>query len=119
MQLNFLKSKIHRATVTDCNLHYEGSVGIDKKLMEAVGLRQYEQIDIYNITNGERLTTYVIEEEAGSGKISIRGSAAHKASVGDLVILCSYCQIDEKEAESFKPSVVRVDKKNQIEKIIK
>ena len=108
-----LKSKIHRATVTHSELHYEGSIGIDKNLIEASGLRAYEQVDVLNINNGERLTTYVIEEEAGSGIISIRGAAARKAQIGDLIIICSYCQLDEKEADSFKPSVVKATNENK------
>ena len=116
MLINLLKSKIHRATVTDCNLHYEGSVGIDQNLMDEVGITHWEQVDIYNITNGERLTTYAIPEERGSGTISIRGSAAHKASVGDLVIICAYCSIDSLQVSKHKPSVVLVDEKNKIKR---
>lgn len=116
MLLNFLKSKIHRANVTDCDLHYEGSIGIDKKLMDASGLTEYEQVDIYNITNGERFTTYVIQEKAGSGIISIRGSAAHKADKGDLIIICAYCQLTPAEVKKFKPKKVLVDKKNKVKK---
>lgn len=116
MLLNFLKSKIHRATVTDCDLHYEGSIGIDKKLMDASGLTEYEQVDVYNITNGERFTTYVIKETPGSGIISIRGSAAHKADKGDLVIICAYCQLTKAEVKKFKPKKILVDKKNKIKK---
>jgi len=118
MLVNMLKSKIHRAIVTDCNLHYEGSVGIDRDLMDAAGFLPYEQVDIYNINNGERLTTYIIEEKAGSGIISIRGSAARKAEKGDLIILCSYCQLVVDEAKNFEPKKVLVDEKNKIKKKI-
>jgi aspartate 1-decarboxylase len=114
MLITLLKSKIHRATVTHCNLNYEGSIGIDKKLMDEVGLAPYEQVDIYNINNGARLTTYVIEEKANSGIISIRGSAARLAQIGDLVIICSYCQLNEQEAKKFKPTVKLVDAKNKV-----
>ncbi|MDX1949168.1 MAG: aspartate 1-decarboxylase [Rickettsiales bacterium] len=116
MIVNFLKSKIHRATVTDCNLHYEGSIGIDEGLMREVGLSHWEQVDVYNITNGERLTTYAIPEPEGSGVISIRGSAAHKANIGDLIIICSYCGIDSLQISKHKPSVVLVDEKNKVKR---
>ncbi len=116
MIINLLKSKIHRATVTDCNLHYEGSIGIDVELMEQVGLAHWEQVDIYNITNGERLTTYAIPEERGSGIISIRGSAAHKAKIGDLIIICSYCGIDSLQVSKHKPNVVLVNEKNKVKR---
>ncbi len=112
MLISLLKSKIHRATVTHCNLNYEGSIGIDKKLMGEVGLVPYEQVDVLNINNGERFTTYVIEEKAGSGIISIRGAAARLAEIGDLVIICSYCQLIPSEAKKFKPIVKKVDAKN-------
>ena len=114
MLVNLLKSKIHRATVTDCHLHYEGSIGIDRVLMDAAGFIPYEQVDIYNINNGERLTTYVIEEKADSGIISIRGSAARKAETGDLIIICSYCQMNLEEAKKFIPTKIKVNEKNKI-----
>ena len=114
MLINLLKSKIHRATVTHCNLNYEGSIGIDKKLMEKSGLIPYEQVDVLNINNGARFTTYVIEEKSGSGIISIRGAAARLAEIGDLVIICSYCQLTNEEVKKFKPSVIKVDLKNKI-----
>lgn len=113
MFLNMLKSKIHRATVTHCNLNYEGSIGIDKKLMQESGLVAYEQVDVLNINNGVRFTTYVIEEKPGSGVISVRGAAARLAQTGDLVIICSYCQINETELKKFKPKILKVDAKNK------
>jgi len=116
MLINLLKSKIHRATVTHCNLNYEGSIGIDRKLMDACGFLPYEQVDVLNINNGERFTTYIIEEKAGSGIISIRGAAARKAEVNDLVIICSYCQLTENEIKKFKPKVIKVDTKNKVKK---
>jgi len=116
MLINLLKSKIHRARVTACNLNYEGSIGIDKSLMEKCGLVAYEQVDVLNINNGARFTTYVIEEKAGSGIISIRGAAARLAQTDDLVIICSYCQVDEKELKKFKPTVIKVDGKNKVRK---
>jgi len=117
MLLNFLKSKIHRATVTEANLHYEGSIAIDKNLMDKAGLLPYEQVDVLNITNGNRLTTYVIEAESGSGTIGIQGAAAHLASKGDLVIICAYCQIDEKNSHGYKAKNILVNEENGIEKI--
>ena len=116
MLLNILKSKIHRATVTDSNLHYEGSIGIDRALMDASGLVPFEQVDVYNIKNGERFTTYVIEEKKNSGIISIRGAAAHKADKGDLVIICSYYHLTPAEAKKAKPKRIKVDKKNKVVK---
>lgn len=114
MQLTLLKSKIHRATVTDANLDYEGSCAIDADLLEASGLREYERVEIYNVTNGERFATYAIRGERGSGVISMNGAAAHKASVGDLVILCAYAGLAEEEAEEHQPRIVWVDERNWI-----
>lgn len=117
MQLTFLKSKIHRATVTEANLDYEGSIAIDKKLMDKAGFYPYEQVDVLNITNGSRLTTYVIEAPAGSGDIGVQGAAAHLVSKGDLVIICAYCQIEEKDAKTYKAKNILVDGKNKVAKI--
>lgn len=108
-----LKSKIHRATVTEADLHYEGSVTIDSQLMDAADLLEFEQVDIYDITNGNRLTTYAIPGPAGSGVICINGAAAHLVSPGDLVILASYAQYDEQEAERHRATVVLVDDHNR------
>jgi len=114
MQLTLLKSKIHRATVTQADLEYEGSCAIDADLLKASGLRQYERIEIYNLTNGERFATYAIHAEAGSGTISMNGAAAHKAGVGDLVIICAYGGLGEEEAEAHEPRIVWVDADNRI-----
>lgn len=114
MLLTMLKGKIHRATVTHAELHYEGSCAIDADLLKASGIREFEQIDIYNISNGERLTTYAIQAEAGSGIISMNGAAAHKASPGDLVIICAYARVDAQEAEKHRPSLVYMDENNAI-----
>lgn len=114
MNLQFLKGKIHRATVTQAELHYEGSCAIDENLLEASGIREFERIEIYNITTGDRFATYAIRGERGSGCISANGAAAHRANPGDLVIICAYCQLSEEEAASFKPSLVYVDGNNQI-----
>jgi aspartate 1-decarboxylase len=118
MLLNFLKAKLHQATVTETNIEYDGSVAIARDLCDAVGLHPYEQVDIYNITNGERLTTYVIEAPAGSGIISIRGAAAHKAKKGDRVIICAYTTLDASEALGHAPNVVLLDKQNAIKSIL-
>lgn len=114
MNRRMLKSKIHRATVTDSNLDYAGSVSIDPLLIEAADLLQYEAIDIYNISNGERFTTYVIEAERGSGEICINGAAAWKAKKGDLVILCSYAEYHEAELGVYRPVIIHVDEQNHI-----
>lgn len=110
-----LKSKIHRATVTHCELHYEGSCAIDENLLEAANLVENEQIDIWNVNNGERLTTYAIKGERGSGMVSLNGSAARRAQPGDLVIIAAFAQIDETELKTgWKPDLVFVDENNRI-----
>jgi aspartate 1-decarboxylase len=109
-----LKSKIHRATVTDANLHYEGSITVDADLMDAARLAEYEQVDIYNISNGNRFQTYVIGGERGKGDICLNGAAARLVSRGDLIIICSYSVYDEGEVEKHAPSLVYVDEKNRI-----
>ena len=109
-----LKSKIHRATVTQADLNYVGSVTIDRTLIEAARLLPGERVDIVDVTNGNRLTTYVIEGEAGSGQICINGAAAHLIQAGDIVIIISYAQMDEDEARIFVPRVVFVDHDNRI-----
>ena len=114
MQLTLLKAKIHRATVTHAELHYEGSCAIDGRLLDISGIREYERIDIYNVNNGERFSTYAIRAEEGSGVISVNGAAAHKANVGDLVIICAYGHCDEAEAAKFKPTCLYVDRDNRM-----
>ena len=109
-----LKCKLHRVTVTHSELDYEGSCAIDTQLMAAAGILEYEQIEIYNITNGERFSTYAIKAEPGSGIISINGAAAHKANPGDLIIIAAYAVLDEQELKTFKPTLVYVDAKNNI-----
>ena len=106
MQVSVLKSKIHRVTVTEANLDYVGSITIDEDLMDAAGLIENEQVDIYNITNGERLHTYVIKGERGSGVVGINGAVAHRVRVDDLVIIASYAMMDFEEARSWRPTVV-------------
>lgn len=114
MQIEVLKSKIHRVTVTEANLHYVGSLTIDEDLMEAVGLIEYERIHIYNITNGERFETYVIKGERGSGVICTNGAAAHKASEGDLVIIVSYASMTPEEAKTHEPQIIITNERNEI-----
>ncbi|KAG0163870.1 hypothetical protein DFQ28_009345 [Apophysomyces sp. BC1034] len=115
MQRTMLKSKIHRASVTHCELHYEGSCAIDESLLEAANITENEQIDIWNISNGERLTTYAIRGERGSGMISLNGSAARRAQVGDLIIIAAFALIDDADVRSgFKPSLVFCDERNTI-----
>ena len=114
MQRTLLKSKIHRATVTDANLDYQGSVTIDPLLMAAADLLQFERVEIYNVTNGERFATYAIPGRPGSGEICVNGAAAHKASAGDLVILASYAAYDEEAARAHRPALVFVDAANRM-----
>lgn len=106
MLVNVLKSKIHRVTVTEANLDYIGSITIDEALMEASGIIENEQVDIYNITNGERFHTYAIKGERGSGVIGLNGAAAHKAPVGSLIIIASYALMDFEEAKQWHPTVI-------------
>lgn len=113
-----LKSKIHRATVTRADLNYEGSLTIDRDLMEAAGLVPFEQVKVYNIHNGERFETYVIEGEAGSGVIGLNGAAARKGLVGDLIIIASYAMIDADELAAYRPLMLLLDEKNGMKKYI-
>jgi len=117
MMLNMFKAKIHRATVTEANLNYVGSITIDKLLLEASGILPGERVQIVNNNNGARLETYVIEGEAGSGVICLNGAAARHVHVGDNVIIIAYCWINAEEAKTFKPSVVFVNDKNAISEI--
>lgn len=114
MQTLMLKAKLHKARVTHAELDYEGSCAIDGHLLDFAGIREYEQIQIYNIANGERLTTYAIRAEAGSGIISVNGAAAHKAAVGDRVIICAYAGYSEAEMAHHKPRLVYLDEHNKI-----
>jgi aspartate 1-decarboxylase len=114
MQRLMLKSKIHRATVTHAELNYEGSCAIDEDLLDAADIKEYQQIDIYNIHNGERFTTYAIRAERGSGVISLNGAAARKAQIGDLLIIASYAMLNDLELVKFEPDLVYVDERNRI-----
>jgi len=109
-----LKSKIHRARVTETNIDYEGSITIDKKLMEEADILPYEQVEVLNINNGARFTTYAIEGERESGEICINGAAARLVTEGDIIIILSYCHVEDDEARDFKPKLVYVDAKNTI-----
>ena len=111
-----LKSKIHRVTVTQADLNYEGSLTIDQDLMDAAGIIKFERIYIYNINNGERFETYAIRGKAGSGVIGLNGAAARKGHVGDLVIIVSYAQYDESELADFEPTILLCDEQNKIKK---
>jgi len=108
-----LEGKIHRATVTGADLHYEGSIAIDTDLLAAAGIHPFEEVHIYNVTNGERFTTYAIEGEAGSGTICVNGAAAHKAGAGDIIIIACYVYADPEEVEAWDPKLVYVDGANR------
>ncbi len=114
MRRTMLRSKLHRVTVTHAELDYEGSVAIDGSLLEIADLREYERVEIYNISNGERFSTYTIRAKEGSGIISINGAAARKASPGDLVIIAAYGEFEEKELATHKPRLVYVDANNRV-----
>jgi len=114
MQLTLLKTKIHRAHVTETDLEYNGSISIDQDLLDAAGILNNERVEIYNITNGQRFATYAIPAPRASKKIGINGAAAHLTNVGDLVIICAYIGMDEKEARDFEPKVILVDEDNNI-----
>lgn len=116
MQTVMLKGKLHQARVTHSELEYDGSCAIDANLVKLAGLREFEQIQIYNVTNGERFTTYVILAEAGSGVISVNGAAAHKAKPGDRIIICAYANYSEQELLNHNPKLVYLDKNNQVER---
>jgi aspartate 1-decarboxylase len=114
MDIRMLKAKLHRACVTESCLEYEGSCAIDTEFLRLSGIREYEQIQIYNVTNGERFTTYAIQAEAGSKIISVNGAAAHKADPGDRIIICAYVSLNEEEADNFKPVMVYLDEHNTV-----
>ena len=117
MQVTVLKAKLHQACVTHSELEYDGSCAIDGNLLDKAGIHEYQQIDIYNINNGERFTTYAIRARENSRIISVNGAAAHKASPGDRVIICSYGVINENEISKYKPTLVYLDQDNNILRI--
>lgn len=116
MDITLLKGKLHMATVTQAELWYDGSCAIDQNLVELAGLREFEKIEIYNVDNGERFSTYVILADAGSGTISMNGAAARRVQVGDRVIIAAYSQMSESEADAFQPRLVYLGQGNQVER---
>ena len=114
MQRIMLRAKIHRATVTQCDLNYEGSCGIDQDLLEVADIREFEKIELYNINNGERFSTYAIVGKRGSGEISLNGAAARLAQLGDLLIICTYAPMSDAEVAEYQPKIVFVNDKNRI-----
>ena len=114
MQRTMLKSKLHRVTATHADLHYEGSCAIDEDLLEAANIKEYEQIDIWNVNNGERFTTYAISAPSGSGVISVNGSAARRVQIGDILIIAAFAQVDASELNNFTANVVFVNEANRI-----
>ncbi len=116
MLSTFLKAKLHMASVTQAELWYDGSCAIDADLLKISGMQEFEQIDIYNVTNGERFTTYIIVAEAGSGIISINGAAARKCQVGDRIIIATYGQLSDQEATEHKPRLVYLNEDNTVER---
>lgn len=113
MQRVMLRAKIHRAIVTDADINYEGSIAIDEKLLELSGILEFEQVHIYNISNGNRFETYAIKAPAGSGSISVNGAAARKVSIGDRIIIASYAVMDEEEAKTIQPELIFIKKDNK------
>ncbi len=114
MNIQVLKSKIHRATITEANLDYMGSITIDENLMEAANMIEGEKVSIYNITNGERFSTYIIKGKRGSGVIGLNGAAARKVMINDLIIIISYASMDFEEAKNFKPTIIFPNENNQL-----
>jgi aspartate 1-decarboxylase len=118
MLLELLKCKLHRATITECDMDYEGSISIDADLLEKAGLLEYEKVDVLNINNGERLTTYVIKAPKGSKTIGLNGAAARKAMKGDRVIIVAYCRMDSEQAVAHKPKVLLMNEDNSLDAIV-
>jgi aspartate 1-decarboxylase len=114
MQRMMLKSKLHRVTVTQAELHYEGSCAIDEDLLDAADIKEYQQIEVWNVNNGARFTTYAIRAERGSGTISVNGAAARQAAAGDLLIIATFAMYNEIELQKFEPELVYVDARNRI-----
>lgn len=117
MQSTMLKAKLHRARVTHSELEYEGSCAIDGLLLDRSGIREYEQIQIYNVNNGDRFTTYAIRAQDGSGTISVNGAAARRAAVGDILIICAYVGLSQSEMVSYHPNLVYLNEQNQIARV--
>ncbi len=119
MQRIMLRAKLHRATVTQCDLNYEGSCGIDEDLLDAADMREYEKIELYNVNNGERFSTYIIKAPRGSGAIALNGAAARRAALGDPMIICTYAPMTEQQIAGYKPKVVLLDERNGIKEVRK
>ena len=119
MQRIMLKSKIHRVTITEADLNYDGSLTIDRDLMDAAGLIPFEHVRVYNINNGERFDTYAIEGAAGSGVIGLNGAAARKGHIGDLIIIASYAHYEDSELENFAPAILLCDENNKVREKLK
>lgn len=119
MQRVMLRAKLHRVTVTQADLHYEGSCGIDQDLLDAADMKEFERIELYNVNNGERFSTYIIPAPRGSGEISLNGAAARRAHIGDYLIICTYAPMEDAEAAAYKPKVILVDEANRIKEIRK
>lgn len=117
MLRTMLQAKLHRATVTHADLQYEGSCGIDEALLDAAGMREFQYIELYNVNNGERFTTYIIKAPRGSGEVSLNGAAARKAAIGDLLIICTYSSYSEAELAGYQPTVVLLEAGNRIAQI--
>lgn len=112
-----LRAKLHRATVTEADLHYEGSCGIDEDLLDAADMREFEKIELYNVNNGERFSTYIIKAPRGSGTVSLNGAAARRAHMGDLLIICTYAPMPEEAIAHHQPRIVLLGEGNRIEAI--
>lgn len=119
MLRTMLQAKLHRVRVTHADLNYEGSCGIDEALLEAAGMREFQYIELYNVANGERFSTYIIKAPRGSGEISLNGAAARKAAIDDPLIICTYSSYSEAELERYQPVVVLVDERNQAREVNK
>lgn len=119
MQRIILRAKLHRVTVTQADLHYEGSCGIDEDLLDAADMKEYEKIELYNVNNGERFSTYIIKGKRGSGEISLNGAAARRAHLGDHLIICTYAPMRDEELATYKPRIILVDDNNHIKEIKK
>ncbi|PWK36283.1 aspartate 1-decarboxylase [Cupriavidus plantarum] len=117
MQRIMLRAKLHRVTVTQADLNYEGSCGIDEDLLEAADMKEFEKIELYNVNNGERFSTYIIKGARGTGEISLNGAAARRAHLGDHLIICTYAPMTDEEIRTYKPKVILVNEKNSIKEI--
>ncbi|MGO4330721.1 aspartate 1-decarboxylase [Cupriavidus sp. 2TAF22] len=119
MQRIMLRAKLHRVTVTQADLHYEGSCGIDEDLLDAADMKEFEKIELYNVNNGERFSTYIIKGARGTGEISLNGAAARRAHLGDHLIICTYAPMSDEEIATYKPKVILVNDNNGIKEIKK